>query len=104
MKKILIISLISFITTACFSQTINKQRLDSLFQVLEKKNKFMGSIAISKNGELIYSNTIGFADIETSKKANNLTKYRIGSISKIFTASLILKSIEENKLSLNQTT
>ena len=103
MKKILIISLFTFITTICFSQKFNKQRLDSLFQVLEKKDKFMGSIIISKNGELLYSNTIGFADIETSKKANNQTKYRIGSISKMFTASLILKSIEENKLSLDQT-
>lgn len=103
MKKILIISLITFITTTCFSQTFNNQRLDSLFQVLEKKDKFMGSIAISKNGELLYSNTIGYCNIETSKKANYKTKYRIGSISKMFTASLILKSIEENKLSLNQT-
>jgi CubicO group peptidase (beta-lactamase class C family) len=77
--------------------------LDSLFQVLEKKDKFMGSIAISKNGELLYSNTIGYCNIETSKKANYKTKYRIGSISKMFTASLILKAIEENKLSLNQT-
>jgi len=103
MKKILIIILITFITNTCFSQTFNKQRLDSLFQVLEKKEKFMGSIAISKNGELLYSNAIGFCDIENSKKATNITKYRIGSISKIFTATLILKSIEENKLSLNQT-
>lgn len=103
MKKILIISLTTFITTNCFSQTFNNQRLDSLFQVLEKKDKFMGSIAISKNGELLYSNTIGYCNIETSKKANYKTKYRIGSISKMFTASLILKSIEENKLSLNQT-
>lgn len=102
MKKILIISIFTFITTICFSQTINKQRLDSLFKVLEKKEKFMGSIAISKNGELLYSNAIGYSDIENSKKATTTTKYRIGSISKMFTASLILKSVEENKLSLNQ--
>ena len=102
MKKILIISLFTFITTTCFSQTIKKQRLDSLFKVLEKKEKFMGSIAISKNGELLYSNAIGYSDIENSKKATTTTKYRIGSISKMFTASLILKSVEENKLSLNQ--
>ncbi len=103
MKKIVIISLATFITTTCLSQTFNKQRLDSLFQVLEKKEKFMGSIAISKNGELLYSNAIGYCDVESSKKATTITKYRIGSISKMFTATLILKSIEENKLSLNQT-
>ena len=103
MKKILIICLVTLATTTCISQTFNKQRLDSLFQVLEKKEKFMGSIAISKNGTILYSNAIGYADLETSKKATTATKYRIGSISKIFTAALILKSIEENKLTFNQT-
>ena len=103
MKKILIICLVTLFTTTCISQTFNKQRIDSLFQVLEKKEKFMGSIAISKNGTILYSNAIGYADLETSKKATTATKYRIGSISKIFTAALILKSIEENKLTFNQT-
>lgn len=101
MKKILIICLFA-LTTSCFSQTINKQRLDSLFQILEKKDKFMGSIAISKNGELLYSKAIGYADVEISKKATTQTKYRIGSISKMFTAVLTLKAVEENKISLDQ--
>ena len=103
MKKILTSSLLAFIATTCFSQTFNKQRLDSLFQVLEKNDKFMGSIAVSKNGELLYSNAIGYSDVETSKKATSETKYRVGSISKMFTAALILKAVEENKLALNET-
>jgi CubicO group peptidase (beta-lactamase class C family) len=74
-----------------------------LFEVLEKNNKFMGSIAVSQDGKLLYSNAIGYSDIESLKKANAKTKYRIGSISKMFTASLILKAVEENKLSLKQT-
>lgn len=103
MKKFLITGLIAFTFTTCLSQTFNNQRLDSLFHLLEKNNKFMGSIAVSQNGKLIYSNTIGYSNLETAKKADNLTKYRIGSISKMFTASLILKAVEEKKLSLNQT-
>lgn len=103
MKKTLIIALLILSSTIVFSQTFNKQRLNSLFQVMEKNNKFMGSIVVSQNGKLLYSNTIGFADVETSKKADNQTKYRIGSISKMFTASLILKAVDENKISLSQT-
>jgi CubicO group peptidase (beta-lactamase class C family) len=103
MKKFLIVTLLSLFNTIGFSQTYNSQGLDSLIQVLEKNNKFMGSIAVSKNGKVLYSNTIGYADVESSKKASAQTKYRIGSISKMFTASLILKAVEENKLSLNQT-
>lgn len=102
MKPFLLISL-SILTSAIgFSQSFKSEGLDSLFQLLDKKNKFMGSIAVSKNGKLLYSNTIGYADIEHLLKADYNTKYRIGSISKMFTASLILKAIEENKLSINQ--
>ncbi len=63
----------------------------------------MGSISISENQKVIYEKSIGFADVENKIKADSLTKYRIGSISKIFTATLVLKAIEEGKLEINQT-
>lgn len=103
MKKILITYLLILSTASCFSQTFNNQRIDSLFQILEKKDKFMGSIAVSQNGKLLYTKAIGYSDVENSKKASIETKYKIGSISKMFTASLIFKAIEENKLTLSQT-
>jgi D-alanyl-D-alanine carboxypeptidase len=103
MKKILITGLLILSTTMSFSQTFNNQRMDSLFMVLEKNNKFMGSIAISQDGKLLYAKTIGYSNLENSKKADVETKYKIGSISKMFTATLVLKAIEENKLKLNQT-
>jgi len=83
--------------------TLNTSKLDSLFEVLDINGEFMGSIALSYNGAIIYTNAIGFADIETQKKATNNTKYRIGSISKMFTATLVLKAIEEEKIKLEQT-
>ncbi len=83
--------------------TLNTTKLDSLFAVLDKNGEFMGSIALSYNGTIIYTNAIGFADIETQKKATKNTKYRICSISKMFTATLVLKAIEENKITLEQT-
>ncbi len=63
----------------------------------------MGSVAIAQGDKLIYSKSVGFSDIEQDLKANENSKYRIGSITKTFTAILILKTIEENKLSLDQT-
>lgn len=103
MKKILIIGLTALFGATSFSQTFNTQRMDSLFHILEQKEKFMGSIAVSQNGKLLYTKAIGYSDLETSKKATTATKYRIGSISKMFTAALILKAVEENKTSLAQT-
>lgn len=102
MKKIITFCLALAFASAN-SQTFNTKRLDSLFYLLEKNSKYMGSIAISENGKLIYTKSAGFDDIETSKKSSRATKYRIGSISKTFTASLIFKAVEENKIDLNQT-
>ena len=103
MKKHLLIGLLIALTFKGFGQNLNTPRLDSLFQVLDKKDKFMGSIAVTQNGKLLYSKAIGYADIETRQKVNTLSKYRIGSISKMFTATLILMAADNNKITLNQT-
>ena len=86
-----------------FAQEQKFLALDSLFQILDENNRFMGSLSISENGKIIYSKTIGKVDLASGKSSDNLTKYRIGSISKMFTACLIFQAIEENKLSLKQT-
>ncbi len=102
MKKRVLPVLISLMTTSLFAQTFNKEKLDLYFQTLENNNRFMGSVAISENGKIIYTKSIGFADIETKAKPNENTNYRIGSISKSFTSALILKAVEENKISLDE--
>ena len=90
-------------TFAGFSQNIDSAKLDAYFETLFEHNRFMGSVAIAQGGELIYSKTIGFADVEQGIKANENSKFRIGSITKTFTAVLTLKAVEENRLDLNQT-
>jgi len=104
MNKFLLTTLLFLsVTPIGFSQTFDKKKLDTYFQVLEKNNKFMGSVALSKNGELIYTKSIGYADLEHKIKATEKTKYRIGSITKSFTSVLIFKAIEKKKLDLNET-
>ncbi len=84
------------------SQTINTTDLNKLFDNYELNNKAMGTISIFKNGEEVYNRSIGLALLEHNKKANELTKYRIGSITKTFTATIILQLINEGKLILNK--
>lgn len=103
MTRIVLISLlIGCLTQIGVAQTFDKAKLAHYFNTLEENNKFMGSVAVSKNGEIIYSKAIGFADIENNLKATENTKYRIGSITKSFTAVLVLKAIEEKRIALNQ--
>lgn len=98
----------SFLTFVILAQTgrtqgIDTTRLSEYFDTLAANNKFMGSVALLKKGQIIYTKQVGFAELETKKEPNNNTKYRIGSVSKLFTATLIFKAIEEGKVSLNET-
>lgn len=87
-------------TLTTFAQAPDKAKLDQYFTALETNNKFSGNIALSQNGKTIYTRSVGFYDLEKGLKSNENTKFRIGSISKTFTATLILKAAEENKLKL----
>lgn len=104
-KLLAVILLTAFSVGNVFAQEINKQKLDSLLNILAEKNKAMGSLAISRNGTVVYSKAIGYSFISGSEKkpATTLTKYRIGSISKMFTATLIFQLIEEGKVNLSST-
>ncbi len=82
------------------AQTFNTSKMDSLFTLLEDNNKGMGSFSIFSDGSEIYQKSFGFSDLSNNKRANNLTKYRIGSITKTFTAAVIMQLVEEGKLNL----
>ncbi len=96
------ILLMGLLSQMGFAQDFDKSKLDNYFEALETNKKFMGSVSVSQNGKMIYTKSVGFSDFENNTKANENTKYRIGSISKTFTTVLVLKAIEENKLELNQ--
>jgi CubicO group peptidase (beta-lactamase class C family) len=77
--------------------------LDSLFNMLEQNGKMMGGISVFSNGHEIYHRLLGYRNITEIEKTkpDNTTQYRIGSLSKIFTAVLIMQLTEEGKLNLD---
>lgn len=90
-----------FVYTGCFAQNLDTQKLDSLFSLIEGNNKGMGSVSVFRDGKEIYQRGYGFANVEKGIKPDAETVYRIGSITKTFTAAIILKLIEQGKLSLD---
>ncbi|KAA6441326.1 beta-lactamase family protein [Dyadobacter flavalbus] len=107
MKKTVLFSLTLYLlfTLKGCTQSLDSDKLDSLLDLLETNNKAMVSVAISKNGNVLYSKATGYASISDQKKipATVHTLYRIGSITKVFTATMIFQLVEEKKLSLNAT-
>ena len=75
-------------------------KMDSLFARIEKFNKGMGSISIFRDGKEVYQKAYGYADAGNHIPATAETRYRIGSISKSFTASIIMQMVDEKKLTL----
>lgn len=93
-----VLFLVSFSLTA---QEFDKSKMDSLFTAIGDNQKSMGSVSIFRDGDEIYQNAIGFRDMEPELENESNTKFRIGSISKTFTAAIILQLVEEGKLELN---
>ncbi len=91
------------LTSIVSSQAFDHVKLDSYFDALEQNDRFMGSVAISKDGHIIYVRSLGYIDLENQIKANEHAKYRIGSIAKTFTSVLVMQAVEAGKLALDQT-
>lgn len=83
------------------SQGFNKTKMDEFMNVLDENQKMMGTIAVAQDSKIVYSKSIGFADVENKIKNSLETKFRIGSVSKIFSAVLVMKAVEEGKLKLD---
>jgi len=59
------------------------------------------SVAIAKDGKLVYSHGFGYADTTLKTETQPYHKFRVASISKLVTAVAIMKLREEGRLSLS---
>ncbi|MQP25296.1 serine hydrolase [Flavobacterium sp. LMO8] len=98
MKKLLLLFVFAFSTFTIAQDKFT--RIDSLLNYLNENNKFMGSLTIREGENVVFNKAYGFADVEKNIKADRLTRYKIGSISKTFTAVMVMQLIEEKKLTL----
>lgn len=102
MKKILFLLIALALTDFATAQTEPKfRKIDSLLEYFSSSNKFMGSIAIREKDKVVFEKAYGYADAENNTKATPETKYKIGSITKMFTSAIVFQLIEEKKLTLD---
>ncbi len=81
-----------------------KKQLDTLEKTIDKKlneMQFNGTFLVAVGDEVIYHKAMGYSNAEKKEKNTLNTKYEIGSCSKQFTATAIVKLEQEGKLSLN---
>ncbi len=59
------------------------------------------SVAVVRNGEIVYAKAEGYANIAENRAADAATRYSIGSVSKQFTSAALLLLEEQGKISLD---
>ena len=67
------------------------------------QNKMPGlSLAVSKNGKLVYTKGYGVANTQTNEKVTTESQFRIASVSKLITSAAVMKLLQEGKISMDQ--
>ena len=76
-------------------------KIDQLISLYNKYGQFNGSALVADNGKVIYQKGVGLANMEWNIPNTSETKFRLGSITKQFTATLILQLVEQGKIKLD---
>ncbi len=83
------------------SDKVIKKWVENYMNYAVKFDHFAGVVFVAHNGKTVFSNAYGKANYELNVPNNLDTKFRIGSISKTFTAAAITKLYQENKINLD---
>lgn len=77
---------------------LNLTRVDEIIAFYAANNDFMGSVLIAQEKEALFSKGYGFSNLEWNAENSPKTKFRLGSLTKQFTAVAILILEEKGKL------
>ncbi|TXC78685.1 serine hydrolase domain-containing protein [Luteibaculum oceani] len=85
-----------------FCSIAQEHQLNSYLNKLYSADKIMASVSVAKNGKINFEKAYGTLSYKTkeAQQVNEYTKYRVGSVTKMFTAVLVMQLVEEGKLSL----
>lgn len=81
----------------------NKENIAKLIAEANKNGEFSGVVLIAKGDEIIYQGAIGEANRQWKIQNNPDTKFRICSVTKQFTAMLVMQLVEQGKIELGKT-
>ncbi|MEW6306865.1 MAG: serine hydrolase domain-containing protein [Verrucomicrobiota bacterium] len=78
-------------------------RIDAWLREQVERSSYPGlSVAIVRDGQVVYQNAFGFEDIEARRKATPQTSYHVASVTKVFTTSLAVLLHDRGVIDLDQ--
>jgi CubicO group peptidase (beta-lactamase class C family) len=93
-----IFAVLLFLTTG-YAQ--DPSRMDQVVQYYASNNQFMGSALVARGDQVLFSKGYGSANLEWNVPNTPATKFRLGSVTKQFTAASILLLEERGKLKID---
>lgn len=78
-----------------------QQQIQKLMEAYQAQGTFNGTVLVAQKGEVIFAGGVGNANVELNVKNTPETKFYLASISKTFTSVVVMKLIEQGKLSLD---
>lgn len=84
-----------------YAQTNNEnQKINKLVHSFIDLGQFSGTVLVAKKGEVVFSKGFGLANQEWNVANASDTKFRLGSLTKQFTAMLVMQLYQEGKINL----
>ena len=78
-----------------------KVRLEQIASSYTKDNAFMGAVLVVEKDRVLLDKAYGMASLEWQVPNTTDAKFRIGSVTKQFTATLVLELQQDGKLNVN---
>ena len=86
------------------SEFPGSEKMDQIIgPFLEKYDIKGASVAVTREGRLVFAKGFGYANVETGRKMSPGNVFRIASVSKLITAIAIMQLVEQGKLHLEDT-
>lgn len=92
---------IGTLAIGCTNQNINSIADSKMEDIMQQRKAVGLSVAVVKDGQIIYNESFGFKSLEDSTLLENDHIFRIASISKSFTTTALMTLVEQDKLCLD---
>lgn len=89
------------LTLLCIVSVFGQPAFEAQVKSHLDKGDFIGSVLVAKDGKVLYRNAVGEAQAEWNIPNTPETKFRLGSITKQFTAVAVLQLVEKGKIKLD---
>lgn len=104
MKKLVVLFFISFLSVYTWSQNPNPNTAVSnyIMDEMEAENIPGATTVIVKNGQIVWLESFGMADIANNKAVMENTTFMLASISKLFTGTALMTLVDDGVIDLDE--